>query len=72
LVFNFGNYPILAISAISFCGLLPASLSQTPTPIDVLLKTKAKPQFERPVERLSTPLFRAFLASNHVVSALSL
>jgi hypothetical protein len=38
-----------------------------PPPIDVLLKTKAKPQFERPVESLSTPLFRVFSSSNQVV-----
>jgi hypothetical protein len=35
-----------------------------PTPIAPLLKAKAKPQFERPVESLSTPLFSAFQGSN--------
>src|ERR1044071_2321233 len=43
-----------------------------PPGIHVLLKTKAQPQFERPVERLSTPLFRVFSAPNHVISALCL
>jgi hypothetical protein len=35
-----------------------------PTPIAPLLKAKAKPQFERPVESLSTSLFSAFQGSN--------
>jgi hypothetical protein len=38
-----------------------------PPPIDVLLKTKAQPQFERPVDRLSPPLFLVFSGLNHVV-----
>src|ERR1700756_1809142 len=37
-----------------------------PPPIDVSLKTKAKPQFERPVESLSPPLFRVFVTANHI------
>ena len=35
-----------------------------PTPLEVLLKTKAQPQFERPVKRLSMPFFSVFLCSN--------
>src|SRR5690349_20247855 len=35
-----------------------------PTPHRALLKTKAKVQFERPVKRLSTPLFYVFQQSN--------
>jgi hypothetical protein len=35
-----------------------------PTPIAPLLKANAKPQFERPVESLSTPLFSVFQGSN--------
>lgn len=38
--------------------------ARAPTPLDVLLKTKAEPQFERPVKSLSTPLFRVFQRSN--------
>jgi DUF971 family protein len=32
--------------------------------LDVLLKTKSQPQFERPVERLSTPFFPVLQGSN--------
>jgi hypothetical protein len=42
------------------CGPLPASLSQTPTPIDVLLKTKARSQFDRTVTERSKLFFPFF------------
>jgi hypothetical protein len=38
--------------------------ARDPTPHDVLLKTKTKPQFERPVKSLSTLFFSAFQRSN--------
>jgi hypothetical protein len=56
---------LTAISAI-FTALCLRSSARDPPPIGRLLKTKAQPQFERPVERLSTPLFRAFQPSNPV------
>ena len=42
-----------------------------PPPIDVLLKTKAEPQFDRPVEGAVDPSFLVFPTLNHVVSSLS-
>jgi len=45
-------------------------LSQTPTPHGTLLKTKAKPQFDRAVDRAVEAFFRVFLSPNHVVSAM--
>jgi hypothetical protein len=44
----------------------------TPPPIGVLLKTQAKPQFDRAVDRAVEALFCVFSAPNHVESALSL
>jgi hypothetical protein len=51
---------ILAILAISFASLCLRTSARTPPPIEPLLKTKTKPQFERPVESLSTPFFLLF------------
>jgi hypothetical protein len=53
-VFNFGNYPILAIPAISLCGSLPASLSHDPTPRRAFVENKSqtpiRPSGDRAVE----------------------
>src|SRR6476660_8836772 len=38
--------------------------------VALLLKTNAKPQFDKTVTRQSTPLFRVFSILNHVVPAL--
>ena len=43
-----------------------------PPPIDVLLKTKAKPQFDRAVDRAVEALFRVFSGLNRIVSVLPL
>jgi hypothetical protein len=40
------------------------SSATDPTHLDVLLKAKAEPQFERPFKSLSTPLFYVFQGSN--------
>jgi len=40
-------------------------------PIRVLLKTNAKPQFDRAVDRAVEAFFRVFSTLNHVESALS-
>jgi hypothetical protein len=57
------DHPILA----ALC-LRPSARPHPP--IDVLLITKAKPQFDRAVDRAVEALFRVFRPSNHVVSAL--
>src|SRR5207344_3528891 len=49
------------VSAAALC-LCPSATA--PTPLEVLLKTKAQPQFERPVKRLSIPIFYVFKQSN--------
>src|SRR5579864_8566942 len=46
------------------CGPLPASFSHRPHPLDVLLITKAKPQFDRAVTERSKPFFHVFRGSN--------
>jgi len=56
-VTRFTDHPIFA----ALC-LRPSATD--PTPLGVLLKAKAQPQFERPFKRLSTPLFYVFQASN--------
>src|SRR6476646_4467135 len=57
-----------AISAIgALCAPRPSACvpsATDPTPHKVLLKTKAKVQFERPVKRLSTSFFYVFQQSN--------
>jgi hypothetical protein len=65
-VFNFGNYPILAISAISFVALCLRPSATTPTPHRALLKTKAKVPFDRAVDRAVEPFFLVFHDSNPV------
>jgi len=55
---NHGNFGNLA------CSPLPASFSQMPTPIDVLLQTKAEVQFDRAVTARSKSLFSVFQRSN--------
>jgi hypothetical protein len=47
-----------------FHGPLPASFSQTPTPIALPLKTNAKPQFDRTVDRAVEVFFLVFQGSN--------
>jgi len=68
---SFGFFRSRAMTAISrdsgdSCGPLPASLSQDPTPLYVLLKTKAKPQFDRAVTERSKPIFCVFRWSNQL------
>jgi hypothetical protein len=55
---------IAAIGALARHGPLPMSLSQNPTPISALLKTKAEVQFDRTVTERSKPFFPVFQGSN--------
>jgi hypothetical protein len=52
-----------AISAIPTALCLRPS-ARDPTPHSPLLKTNIKPQFEKPVKRLSMPFFSVFQRSN--------
>jgi hypothetical protein len=52
-----------AITAILAALCLRPSATD-PTPHKVLLKTKAQPQFDKTVKRLSKPLFHVFQQSN--------
>jgi hypothetical protein len=52
----------------SGCGPLPASISQSPPPIDVLLQSKTQVQFERTVDSLSKPIIFVFRGLNHAFS----
>jgi hypothetical protein len=65
-LFTFGDF---GNSGDRICDPLPASLSQQPhPPIALLLKAKAKPQFDRAVEAF----FRVFSGLNRVQSNLAL
>jgi hypothetical protein len=69
-VFISGQVWFFPITAIFRGGVFVAhlvTLSPPPPPlVELLLQTKAKVQFERPVIGLSKPLFRLLLASNRV------
>jgi len=55
---------ILAILAISFAALCLRPSATDPTPLDVLLKTRAQPQFDRAVDRTVEAIFHVFQGSN--------
>jgi hypothetical protein len=47
-----------------FAALCPRPSAKDPTPQALLLKTKAQPQFDKTVTRLSMPFLGVFLGSN--------
>src|ERR1044071_1382804 len=47
-----------------FTALCLRPSATDPTPLEVLLKTKARPQFDKTVKRLSKPFFYVFQQSN--------
>jgi hypothetical protein len=61
LITNFGNFGDFGNLFAALC-LRPSATD--PTPLHALLKTKAEPQFERPVKSLSTPFSPVFQGSN--------
>ncbi len=62
-VLLFRSRAIPAMTAI-LAALCLCPSARDPTPHSALLQTKAKVQFERPVKRLSKPLFSVFPGSN--------
>jgi len=71
LGFNFGDYPILAIPAISSMALCLRPSARPPPPITLLLKIKGKVPFERTVNRTVEAPFSRIPMPNRVCFNLS-